>query len=68
MAVLRGTLKNFLTVTIDEGGLSRLSWRDLGDGLSMARLAREGARELVLYRIAAGAAPDVFRAHEHIGG
>ena len=34
----------------------------------MARLAREGKRELVLYRIAADAAPDAFLRHEHVGG
>lgn len=53
---------------IDEQGLNRLSWRDFGNGLSMARLAREGQRELVVYRIAAGAASDVFLRHEHRGG
>ena len=36
--------------------------------LSMARLAREGQRELVLYRTAADASPDAFVKHEHIGG
>lgn len=34
----------------------------------MARLAREGSRELVLYRIAAEAAADAFVKHEHVGG
>ena len=34
----------------------------------MARLAREGKRELVLYRIAANAASDAFLKHENIGG
>ena len=34
----------------------------------MSRLAREGERELVLYRIAAGASADAFVKHEHIGG
>ena len=34
----------------------------------MSRLAREGQRELVLYRIAAGASPEAFLKHEHIGG
>jgi anti-sigma factor ChrR (cupin superfamily) len=34
----------------------------------MARLAKEGKRELVLYRIAADAAPDAFLKHEHVGG
>lgn len=34
----------------------------------MARLAREGQRELVLYGIAADASADAFLKHEHIGG
>jgi anti-sigma factor ChrR (cupin superfamily) len=34
----------------------------------MSRLAREGQRELVLYRIAADASPAAFVKHEHIGG
>ena len=34
----------------------------------MASLAREGTQELVLYRIAADAAPDAFLKHEHVGG
>jgi len=34
----------------------------------MSRLARQGPRELVLYRIAADAAADAFVKHEHIGG
>jgi len=48
--------------------LDRLQWRDFGSGLSMSRLAREGQRELVLYRIAADASADAFLKHEHIGG
>lgn len=66
--VLRRSLNDFLHVEVDDAALSRLQWRDFGNGLSMARLAREGARELVLYRIAAGASPDAFVKHEHIGG
>ena len=34
----------------------------------MSRIAREGQRELVLYRIAANASADAFLKHEHIGG
>ena len=43
-------------------------WRDFGNGLSMARLARAGQRELVLYRTAAETARDAFLPHEHLGG
>ena len=66
--LLRRSLNDFLTFEIDETALKSLSWRDFGNGLSMARLARDGARELVLYRIAAEAAPDAFVKHEHTGG
>jgi anti-sigma factor ChrR (cupin superfamily) len=66
--VLRRSLNDFLRIDVDDSALARLSWRDFGNGLSMARLAREGSRELVLYRIAADAAADAFVKHEHIGG
>jgi anti-sigma factor ChrR (cupin superfamily) len=66
--VLRRSLNDILRINLKADGLDRLSWRDFGNGLAMARLAREGKRELVLYRIAATAAPAAFRKHEHIGG
>ena len=61
-------MNDFLRIDVDDSALARLSWRDFGNGLSMARLAREGSRELVLYRIAADAAADAFVKHEHVGG
>ena len=66
--VLRRSLNDFLRIDVDDSALARLSWRDFGNGLSMARLAREGARELVLYRIAADASVNAFVKHEHVGG
>lgn len=66
--VLRRSLNDFLRFELDDAALTSLQWRDFGNGLSMSRLARAGQRELVLYRIAAGAAPDAFVKHEHIGG
>ena len=68
MTVLRHSIAGIASVQVDEKGLDRLIWRDFGNGLSMARLAREGKRELVVYRIAPGAAADVFLRHEHVGG
>jgi len=68
MGLLRHSLKALIKIQLDREGLDRLSWRDFGNGLSMARLAREGARELVLYRIKADADPKAFIKHEHIGG
>ena len=66
--VVRRSLNDFLKLDLDEAGLVQLQWRDFGNGLSMARLVREGQRELVLYRIGADAAADAFLKHEHIGG
>jgi anti-sigma factor ChrR (cupin superfamily) len=65
---LHRSLNDFLRFELDEAALKRLQWRDFGNGLSMSRLAREGQRELVLYRIAAAAPPNAFVKHEHIGG
>ena len=68
MTVLRHSIAGIASIQVDKKGLDCLSWHDFGKGLSMARLARGGKRELVVYRIAAGAAPDVFLRHEHVGG
>lgn len=67
VSVLRRSLRDFLTLELDEAALERLPWRDFGNGLSMSRLARDGRRELVLYRIAADA-KNPFVKHEHLGG
>ena len=66
--VLRRSLNDFLAIQLDDAALARLSWRDFGNGLEMSRLARQGKRELVLYRIAADASPEAFVKHEHLGG
>lgn len=66
--MLRRSLNDILRIDLNAEALDRLSWRDFGNGLAMSRLARDGKRELVLYRIAARAASDVFVKHQHIGG
>jgi anti-sigma factor ChrR (cupin superfamily) len=66
--MLRCALKNLIKIKLDESTLGKLLWKDFGNGLSMAKLAREGARELVLYRTKADADPRAFLRHEHIGG
>ena len=66
--VLRRSLNDFLSIQLDDAALDRLTWRDFGNGLEMSRLARQGKRELVLYRIAADASPEAFVKHEHLGG
>jgi anti-sigma factor ChrR (cupin superfamily) len=55
-------------INLDATELNSLPWRDFSNGLFMARLAREGAKELVLYRIAEHADLAAFSRHEHIGG
>jgi anti-sigma factor ChrR (cupin superfamily) len=67
-SVLRRSLKDLLRIDLNLTVLDQFEWRDFGNGLSMARLAREGKHELVLYRVAANASPDAFLRHEHIGG
>ena len=57
MEVLRYSLRDLIKIQLDDEALEKLAWKDFGDGLSMSRLAREGARELVLYRIKADADP-----------
>src|SRR5207249_3626052 len=68
MSVLRYSIKNLMRVDLDMDALERLQWKDFGNGLSMARLARQGSRELVFYRGRADAAADAFLKHEQIGG
>ena len=68
MGLLRHSLKDLVKVQLNDEALDKLQWKDFGNGLSMARLARAGARELVLYRIRADADPSAFLKHEHIGG
>lgn len=62
------SLNDILRVELNEAALERIPWRDFGNGLAMARLARAGSREMVLYRVRADAAPEAFLKHEHIGG
>lgn len=68
VGVLHRSLNDILRIELNCGALDQLLWRDFGNGLSMSRLAREGKRELILYRIAADAAANAFLKHEHIGG
>jgi anti-sigma factor ChrR (cupin superfamily) len=68
VGVLRHSLNGFLIFQLEEAALERLLWRDFGNGLQMSRLARDGKRELVLYRVSATASPDAFLRHEHLGG
>ncbi len=66
--MLRRNINDLVQIEIIASALEGLPWRDFGNGLSMARLAREGKREMVLYRIRADADPQAFSRHEHVGG
>jgi anti-sigma factor ChrR (cupin superfamily) len=66
--VLSRSLLDFLKFELNNDAVEKLAWRDFGNGLAMARLARQGRRELVLYRVSADAQPDAFLEHEHVGG
>ena len=66
--MLSRSLLDFLKIELDNDAVERLPWRDFGNGLLMARLARDGRREMVLYQIGAAAQSDAFLKHEHIGG
>ena len=66
--MLRRSLRDILRIDLNQDGVHKLTWRHFGNGLAMARLAREGRCELVLYRISADAAPDAFLKHLHRGG
>jgi anti-sigma factor ChrR (cupin superfamily) len=68
LTVLYRSLADFFKVHIDEAAVAALEWRDFGNGLALARLARQGRSELVLYRVSAGAPADAFMPHEHPGG
>ena len=66
--MLSHSLSDLVRIELNDAALARLNWRDFGNGLSMARLARSGAAELVLYRIAEDASRDAFLNHDHVGG
>ena len=66
--MLRRSLRDIIHVEIMPGTLDRLPWRDFGNGLSMAQLAREGKGQMVLYRIRADADRNAFLKHQHLGG
>jgi anti-sigma factor ChrR (cupin superfamily) len=68
VTVLFRSLKELLRIELNPTALDQLPWRDFGNGLSMTRLARADAAELVLYRIHADASENAFLRHEHIGG
>jgi anti-sigma factor ChrR (cupin superfamily) len=68
MATLRRSLRGLIKIDVNVGELESLQWRDFSNGLSMARLAREGAKELVLYRVTEQADPEAFARHEHVEG
>jgi anti-sigma factor ChrR (cupin superfamily) len=67
MALARD-LSDLLKLDLDEETLDELEWRDYGQGVYLAKLAREGGAGLVLYRADAGAPKGAFAPHRHPGG
>lgn len=68
VGLLRHSLKDLIKIELNDQALHKLPWKEFGNGLYMARLAREGTKELVFYRLKADAHPSAFLKHEHIGG
>ena len=68
MTLLHHSLTGLLHMELNPDALRSLPWKDFGTGVSMARLAREGQRELVLYRVSENADAAAFHPHEHVGG
>jgi anti-sigma factor ChrR (cupin superfamily) len=66
--MLSRSLRDLVKFQLNEEALERLAWKDFGNGLSMAKLAKEEAREMVLYRIKADADAGAFLRHGHPGG
>jgi len=66
--VFRHDLTALVKLELDADAIAALSWKDFGNGSSMARLARDGETGLVLYRIAEDARQDAFQPHVHVGG
>ncbi len=64
----RVNLTSWLGLELDDDALAALTWKDFGNGSSMAKLHRDGDTGLVLYRIAADADTDSFEPHEHVEG
>ena len=67
MSPLRRSLLDIISITVEEEALAGLEWKDFENGLFMARLARHGDAELVLYRVESRQ-PLTFLRHEHVGG
>jgi len=61
-------LSSFLALRLDDKALAGLEWREVGKGVSIAKLAREDRTGMVLYRIDARAPAGAFFPHRHPGG
>jgi phytanoyl-CoA hydroxylase len=65
MDVFHHDISSFLKLAVDDEALTRLRWREVGRGLSLARLAQQGENLLLLLHIEAGADPRNFVPHLH---
>jgi putative transcriptional regulator len=61
-------LSGLVRFALDDAAIAALPWKDFGNGSAIAKLARDGERGIVAYRIAGDADPRAFSAHVHAGG
>jgi anti-sigma factor ChrR (cupin superfamily) len=61
-------LSPFVRFSLDDAALAKLPWKDFGNGTAIAKLARDGERGIVAYRIAKDAPDTAFQPHTHPGG
>jgi len=65
---LSADLTGLCSLALDDAALDRLAWRAYGEGVRLAKLAREGEGGIVLYRVDGDAPRDAFLPHTHTGG
>jgi anti-sigma factor ChrR (cupin superfamily) len=67
MSPLARSILDLFSINLNREAFAGLQWKDFHNGLLMARLAREGNAELILYRVDSDQ-PLAFLQHEHTGG
>ncbi len=62
-------LSDWLTMNVDRRWIDdNIRWRELGEGVRLGKLAREGPTSLVLYDVESDVDIDAFMPHSHPGG
>ncbi|MFQ5843617.1 MAG: cupin domain-containing protein [Planctomycetota bacterium] len=68
MSAFHCDLSRIVGLDLAPGALDALEWKELGRGVGIATLKRDGDTALVLYRVAEDAPQDAFTSHHHPGG